>query len=61
VDTTGAGDCVCGALAAGLDRGLPLPAAMAFANAAAALSVTRAGAAASMPTAAEVDALLATT
>jgi len=61
VDTTGAGDCFCGALAAGLDRGLALPAAMAFANAAAALSVTRAGAAASMPTAAEVEALLATT
>lgn len=61
VDTTGAGDCFCGALAAGLDRGMPLPAAMAFANAAAALSVTRAGAAASMPTAAEVEALLATT
>lgn len=61
VDTTGAGDCFCGALAAGLDRGLALPTAMAFANAAAALSVTRAGAAASMPTAAEVEALLATT
>jgi ribokinase len=60
VDTTGAGDCFCGALAAGLDRGLALPAAMAFANAAAALSVTRAGAAASMPTAAEVEVLLAT-
>jgi len=59
VDTTGAGDCFCGALAAGLDRGLALPAAMAFANAAAALSVTRAGAAASMPTAVEVEALLA--
>lgn len=59
VDTTGAGDCFCGALAAGLDRGMTLPAAMAFANAAAALSVTRAGAAASMPTAVEVEALLA--
>lgn len=61
VDTTGAGDCFCGALAAGLDRGLALRAAMAFANAAAAVSVTRAGAAASMPTAAEVEALLAET
>ena len=60
VDTTGAGDCFCGALAAALDRGLALPAAMAFANAAAALSVTRAGAAASMPTSAEVEVLLAT-
>jgi ribokinase len=60
VDTTGAGDCFCGALAAGLDRGLALPAAMAFANAAAALSVTRAGAAASIPMSAEVEALLAT-
>lgn len=61
VDTTGAGDCFCGALAAGLDRGMTLPTGMAFANAAAALSVTRTGAAASMPTAAEVEALLATT
>ena len=60
VDTTGAGDCFCGALAAALDRGLALAAAMAFANAAAALSVTRAGAAASMPLSAEVEALLAT-
>ncbi|MDP1873343.1 ribokinase [Phenylobacterium sp.] len=59
VDTTGAGDCFCGALAAGLSRGLTLPDAMAFANAAAALSVTRAGAAASMPLAAEVEALMA--
>ncbi|WP_375269549.1 ribokinase [Phenylobacterium sp.] len=58
VDTTGAGDCFCGALAAALDEGVDLAGAMRFANAAAALSVTRRGAAASMPTRAEVEALL---
>jgi ribokinase len=59
LDTTGAGDCFCGVLAAELDRGAELVAAAGFANAAAALSVTRLGAAASAPTRAEVDAFLA--
>lgn len=59
VDTTGAGDCFVGVLAAGLAAGLDLPTALTRANAAAALSVGRAGAAPSMPTAAEVDAFLA--
>lgn len=58
VDTTGAGDCFCGVLCAGLDRGLTLEAAMRRASAAAAIACTRAGAAASCPTAAETDALL---
>ncbi|WP_149541368.1 PfkB family carbohydrate kinase [Siccirubricoccus phaeus] len=56
VDTTGAGDAWCGVLAAALDRGLPLDAAMRRASAAAALSCTRPGAA--MPRAAETEALL---
>lgn len=59
VDTTGAGDCWCGVLAAGLDRGLPLLAAMRRAAAAAAISVTREGAAPSYPSAGETDAFLA--
>jgi ribokinase len=56
IDTTGAGDAWCGVLAAALDRGLPLPAALRRASAAAALACTRPGAA--MPRAAETDALL---
>ena len=56
VDTTGAGDCFCGVLCAGLDRGLTLGAAMRRASAAAAIACTRAGA--SSPVAAETDALL---
>jgi ribokinase len=59
VDTVGAGDCFCGVLAAALAAGLPVPAALRRASAAAALSTTRHGAQDSMPTAAEVDAFLA--
>ncbi|WP_206931704.1 ribokinase [Roseococcus thiosulfatophilus] len=59
VDTVGAGDAWCGVLAAALDRGAPLPAAMRRANAGAALSCTKAGAGPAMPMAAETDALLA--
>lgn len=58
VDTTGAGDCFCGALVARLAEGAALEAALDFAAAAAAISVTRAGAAPSMPTRAEIDAAL---
>ncbi|RTM13039.1 MAG: ribokinase [Bradyrhizobiaceae bacterium] len=58
VDTTGAGDCFVGALAAQLAGGVPLRAALAFANAAASISVQRMGAGPSMPTAAEVAAVL---
>lgn len=49
VDTTGAGDCFVGALAAGLAAGHGLTAAAETAVRAAASSVTRSGAAASMP------------
>ncbi|MBI4941316.1 MAG: sugar kinase, partial [Actinobacteria bacterium] len=56
VDTNGAGDVHTGALLAGLSRGLALPAAAALGNAAAAVSVTRAGAN-SGPTDADLAAL----
>lgn len=59
VDTTGAGDCFIGTLAAALDAGLDRAGAMRRASAASAIQVTRAGAAQAMPTAAEVDAFLA--
>lgn len=49
VDTTGAGDCFVGALAAAFAQGLGLPAALALAQCAAAYSVARPGALASMP------------
>lgn len=58
VDTTGAGDCFVGALASQLADGAPLRAALAFANAAASISVQRMGAGPSMPTAVEVAAVL---
>lgn len=55
VDTTGAGDCFAGYLAALLTEGLPIEDAARIANAAAALSVTRRGAGSSIPTRLEVD------
>ena len=58
VDTTGAGDCFIGTLAAGLDQGLARKDAMRLAAAAAALQVTRPGTASAIPTRAEVDAFL---
>ncbi|MDE3029132.1 MAG: ribokinase [Paracoccaceae bacterium] len=58
VDTTGAGDCFIGSLAAALDRGLTRPAAMRYAAAAAALQVMRPGATDAMPTRAEVETFL---
>lgn len=57
-DTIGAGDTFTGALAAALARGETLTVAMQWANAAAALSVTRHGAIAGIPMRAEVAALL---
>lgn len=54
VDTTGAGDCFCGALVAALADGAALAEAMRFAAHAAALSVARAGASTSMPDRAEI-------
>lgn len=58
VDTTGAGDCFTGTLAAALDAGATPAQAMRRAAAAAAIQVTRPGAAQAMPSAAEVDAFL---
>ena len=49
IDTTGAGDCFTGTLAAGLAQAMPFDQALARANHAAAISVTRRGAASSMP------------
>jgi ribokinase len=57
-DTIGAGDTFTGALAAALARGEALASAMQWANAAAALSVTRDGAIDGIPTLAAVAALL---
>jgi ribokinase len=59
VDTTGAGDCFVGALAARLATGADIVDAARYANAAAACSVERLGAAPSMPTPKEVAARLA--
>jgi ribokinase len=59
VDTVAAGDCFNGAFAVALLEGLDPWAAARFASAAAAISVTRRGAQASMPTRAEVNQFLA--
>lgn len=58
VDTTAAGDGFVGALAVASGEGLSLPAAARFASAAAAISVTRAGAQPSLPSRAEVEEFL---
>ncbi|WP_329216318.1 ribokinase [Streptomyces sp. NBC_01485] len=55
VDSTGAGDTFVGALAVALGEGRPVPEALAWAAAAAALSVQRPGASASMPYRSEID------
>jgi ribokinase len=57
-ETTGAGDAFNGALAVALAEGRDPVAAVRFGCAAAAISVTRPGAAAAMPARAEIDALL---
>jgi ribokinase len=57
VETTGAGDAFTGALAVALAEGMDAVRATRFACAAAGISVTRPGTAASMPTRAEVEAL----
>ena len=61
VDTTGAGDCFCGVLAARLAAGDDLVTATRWGSAAGALAVQRPGAADAMPTHAEVAAALAAT
>jgi ribokinase len=58
VDTTAAGDCFVGVLAAALDRGATLIAALNRATAAAALCCTRRGSQGSIPSARETDAFL---
>ena len=58
VDTTGAGDAFNGGLAVALAEGEPLEKSIAFANATAALCVTRPGTSPAMPLRAEVDELL---
>ena len=60
VDTTGAGDAFCGALAASLASGAALDDAVTFAAAAGALATTVAGAVPSLPRRADVEHLLAT-
>jgi ribokinase len=61
IDTTGAGDCFCGALCVALGRGDSLPDAVRFAVTAAALSTTAAGARGLLPDAEAVQAALAAT
>jgi ribokinase len=58
VDTTGAGDCFVGAVAAQLAAGKSIREALDYANIAASICVQRMGAAPSMPTIAEVKAVL---
>ncbi len=59
IDSTGAGDAYNGAFAAALSAGRTLDDALIFASAAAAVSVTREGAQASLPTRAEAETMLA--
>lgn len=61
VDTTAAGDTFNAGFAVGLAEGMGVERALRFANAAAAISVTRLGAQASAPSRAEVDALVTAT
>lgn len=58
IDTTGAGDTFCGALALALAEGMEEGAALRFASAAAALAVTKQGAQPSLPWRSEVDSFL---
>lgn len=55
VDTTAAGDCFNGALAAGLGRGMDLIGSVRYANRAASIAVTRAGAQVSIPNRKEIE------
>lgn len=60
IDTTGCGDAFCGVMAALLAKGAQLEEAIPLAQAAAALTATRPGAFAALPTRGELDELLAT-
>lgn len=57
VDTTGAGDAFCGALAAALDQGIPFDGALRHAVAAGALACTRTGAQQSSPLRQDIETL----
>ncbi len=57
VDTTGAGDCFCGVLAASLAQGASVPDAVRRANIAAGIAVGRTGAAPAMPLKDEIEAV----
>lgn len=59
VDSVGAGDAFCGALAVALCEGMSAHAAVRFAGAAGALACTRPGAAPSLPTRRQIESLLA--
>ena len=59
IDTTGAGDAFVGVLAAGMDRGMELPAAAHRASVAAGLACLKPGAQSSLPTASEINRHLA--
>ncbi|MBX3091304.1 MAG: ribokinase [Cryobacterium sp.] len=59
IDTTGAGDTYCGAFAAAISEGQPIPEAAAFATAAAALSVQALGAVPSIPSRDRINAMIA--
>ena len=54
IDTTGAGDAFNGGLAHAIEKGMEIKEAVRFANAVAAISVTRFGTAPAMPTKAEI-------
>ena len=58
VETTGAGDAFNGGFATALGEGMDIETALKFANCTAAISVTRLGAAESMPIRAEIDAFM---
>ncbi len=58
IDTAGAGDAFCGVLAAALAENQPLATAIRFAQAGAAISVTRHGTAPAMPRRAEIEELI---
>lgn len=60
VDTTGAGDCFIGYVAAGLDQGLGAEQAMRLGTAAAALQIQRPGTAGAIPSRTDVNAILET-
>lgn len=55
VDTTAAGDCFNGALAVGLGRGMDMIGSVRYANRAASIAVTRAGAQVSLPNRKEIE------